>query len=1689
MLDLHSNRLTEVPDELVQLAHLKRLYLHANRIGKLPANFGALKSLEELDVSQNIIAYLPDGIHKCTKLRHIKYNANRVMVMGIFPVPSMTDETVKSWDDDDVWEKVDGQWWGCVYKNIRTGTMKRKPPTGATVVNRVLSMRDAKTWGGELNDLANTVKKRDKSLNFNKLKEAGAPMHMLRLALRNTNSSEWEVGIDTNGDTYYETCLKDPGKYGEFKNRQYDMPMAMDRIGKLMSMQTLHMSLNGVRTIPDSIGTGPLQATLRELHLEFNKIRDLPNTLSKLRCLEELYLGNNMIEKLPKDIGGCLKLRVLRLQFNKLKYLPKSIGNCRNLEVLWLNNNFIRDFPLTMGNCPLEDIKAKNNDEELNKRFVWSEGTPSILYELRRRLSVSISGAPPSVELVGMGVNDEVLIPRQRYQNIIRDRCLEVAMAAENDTKNGSLQARKRAAEKKAKEKNRHQKKGEEILLEPPDDEFDHLTINFNWMGLTEIPPELIELKKKLRILRMVGNKIPSIPTEALAPLGGLLKLNLNANGIESLPDVFGKMRFLQELHLAENRLVAIPHSVMRLKNLQILDAAHNKIVSLSSAIGRLRGILELNFASNVLEDLPKEIGEAVTLRKIDLSHNRLRLIPEEAGNLFRLRKLNLNFNKLSKVPATFGNLSSLRELLLCRNRIRSLPKSLAAVVDVEAEYEKLADNKNKNDPTQEKTMVVGSGMFAEKFVRNEYEERKEGNDRKDEKDEEENEEDDDGKKVNGGGGGSPDSKWKRSWLKRTIANKTASKAKGDASSPYMLLTGVVSSAVEEGMHVAQRQQLWYEPNPGGFSGGSESEGEAAPGPTFQIARGVVCEILSSSSLVVRVTTMGARGIPSILFVPGVMLRTKEEATKIVGGATTSVKLGVPKTATQHQHVVLTFAPEDTDGEGEEAVVDSFLTRLDRSAWLEQHNTGAVGKVVAAVCLRMLPDLPELLETLEAMGGAAEATAAAAEAAAAAASEGKDKKSDRRKRRQSKADPFARDKPEEAATTSVVAGGEETLELNEEEEHLESTIFISVVVLLLSRDAMFNAVDPLTIYSNVPLPVLGDDVSLDGEIAAARHLVPPPMHVSTRVREMCVSGPEINVPKDDDDEVVERGRIIMQSSPLDYAPPTVCVTSMRPLFGLNKDNQSMAAAMAESGGAGEEKRGVNKEHRAKLKVEREERKKIEESIVRISVLVIAGRPMKNRKMYLCEEERPRVVSLSEIELGTPELINKESVPLDPTRLARIARSMGVLASRAGRAAKRGALKILEKAVGPERALEIEERTQKNYQLAAARAIMLQQAAKDRSIAISRGMAASAHRMAKASANMRKEMRNRLIETVTGKFQLDDVSEDSDDQPRVMVSGEEIGEGGVVLKSYSQDFKGMLVGGMRALEKNEVRMLMQRELDEYQEKIREIKEQEEKDKLLGKKKKKKKKKSKKNETAVKDIVPMSIKPSPLANALVVLRLSANKLTEVPETFSHFNAMKFMSVDQNPILSPPSVLANMGIQHIRAYFELRTLRVTQLKNELSKRGVQFHEDRMSPHAERVVAKESRGHLTKHDLTAFDAQVDKLVNGQIVLFRYTAKKIVKNLIRVAAKRQHWYHQKILCEFVKLLEVVELESLAFPNAFVSKKMTRPWGDGMHPTDVRVFIVSLDELFYPQHDNPVSIVKMINERNKLGACPLTYKM
>ena len=990
-------------------------------------------------------------------------------------------------------------------------------------------------------------------------------------------------------------------------------------------------------------------------------------------------------------------------------------------------------------------------------------------------------------------------------------------------------------------------------------------------------------------------------------------------------------MRFLQELHLAENKLIEIPHSIMRLKNLQILDMAHNKLVTISSAVGRLRGITNLNLASNVLEDIPKEIGEAQTLRKIDLSDNRIRLMPDETGNLYRLRKLNLNFNKLTKIPETFSQLSSLKMLLLCRNRIRELPKSLGAVVDVAAEYEKLA-NKLEVDKKkeEEKNLKVafstgGSTKFAEQFIQSEFEEwEKWAAIAKAAEVAAEKEE-----ASSGGGGGGSDGE--DSGKKRK--KKKVPKVKGAALSPYMLLTGIVSSVVEEGTPVIQQQELWQdtgveygsEPdNTGPGSGsGAESEVEGGShrvGAKYQYAKGIVCEIISASSVVIRVTTIGRKNVSSILFIPGNVLCTNYPPAQLNlsgGSSDEKIELGIPKTATQHQHVVLTFAPTKEDKEDDHEDEDGgyigrFMRRLNRSAWLQQKDTGAVGKVLASLCLTLLPDLPDVLLL--------DAAKSAAESGVESGAES------------SKEDTTENNALSDIQLAKTKAEEEADLILTAEEKALEKSVLVTVVVLLLSKDAsMFNTEDILTLYSDVPLPEIPDDESVDGQAATERHLVQPPTHVSSRVREMMISGPFNVAVENKYEEDLERGRILMQSSALEYAPPTVGILAMPPQCGPNVDNPRNDTVEVIQV-------GTTKQHKAEIRAAKKLQEAEKERDRRISVLIVTGRPIKKRNMYMCNEERPLIRSIDEAALGQPVRIEKQKVRLDPSRWAKLAGKVGALALMAGKHLKKNAIKLLEKAVGPERALEIEEKMAKSFDEAQAKALMLRQAAIERSIAMRHGFGPWAARMAKASADIRKTMRNRLIETVTGKFQLDDVSDDSDTPKTLDASTFGFGEADdAIQKTYASDFKGMLVGGIKVLSKEEVHDLMVQELEDYEKLMELEKLKEEKNKKLGLKSKKSKKKTNKEKKAAKKNAKtaMLVKPSLLANSLVVLRLSANKLTEVPETFSYFNRLENVSIDQNPILSPPSLLANMGISHIRAYFALRTLRMTQLKLEFNKR----------------------------------------------------------------------------------------------------------------------------------------------------------
>lgn len=154
--------------------------------------------------------------------------------------------------------------------------------------------------------------------------------------------------------------------------------------------------------------------------------------------------------------------------------------------------------------------------------------------------------------------------------------------------------------------------------------------LNLSKKGLTEFPESAFE-NKELKVLRLYGNKI------------------------DSIPDRISELTQLEKLYVGRNNLKYIPASIGELKNLKILSLQYNEI-----------------------DSLPEEIGDLTSLEQLWLNQNKLTSLPESLGNLKELEILQAKFNQLDSLPNSIGECENLQFIYLNRNNLRSLPKSMA---------------------------------------------------------------------------------------------------------------------------------------------------------------------------------------------------------------------------------------------------------------------------------------------------------------------------------------------------------------------------------------------------------------------------------------------------------------------------------------------------------------------------------------------------------------------------------------------------------------------------------------------------------------------------------------------------------------------------------------------------------------------------------------------------------------------------------------------------------------------------------------------------------------------------------------------------------------------------------------------------------------------------------------------------
>ncbi len=133
-----------------------------------------------------------------------------------------------------------------------------------------------------------------------------------------------------------------------------------DKIAKLKNLKILDISNNNLNNLPDSLCN---LNEIERLNVDYNQLKKLP-PLESLSKLDSLSAYNNEIIKLttlPESLTW------LNLNTNKLKKLPESITKLKELKTLVLSNNLFDSFPeeifqlkslehLDLGGNPIEDI-------------------------------------------------------------------------------------------------------------------------------------------------------------------------------------------------------------------------------------------------------------------------------------------------------------------------------------------------------------------------------------------------------------------------------------------------------------------------------------------------------------------------------------------------------------------------------------------------------------------------------------------------------------------------------------------------------------------------------------------------------------------------------------------------------------------------------------------------------------------------------------------------------------------------------------------------------------------------------------------------------------------------------------------------------------------------------------------------------------------------------------------------------------------------------------------------------------------------------------------------------------------------------------------------------------------------------------------------------------------------------------
>ncbi|KAF9925213.1 hypothetical protein FBU30_004971 [Linnemannia zychae] len=337
-----------------------------------------------------------------------------------------------------------------------------------------------------------------------------------------------------------------------------DIKVVPDSLLKLTKLDVLDLSCNSISSFHSAFKMKKLK-NLRRLNLDHNMLTDI-SPIYKLKSLRELRMNHNFIPFLAIAIQNMTKLKILAIESNSLTTLPESMGKLGNLCELRLSDNRLRALPDSIGSIRTLQVLA------------------------------------------------------------LRSNFLERLPESWKDMENLS-------------------------------------TLDLASNRLTSLPADIVRLPK-LTHLDLHDNRINALP-DKIGQLSNLVVLQLCNNQLKELPRDIGRLKDLHDLVLSFNQLRKLPDEIGKLNKLQELKFDNNPLRSLPKTIQRLTNVRRVYLQGCELHDLPVELGVAFKeLVYLDLSGNRFEVMPA-LDQMTRLEELYISNNMLREIGTSSLNLQT----------------------------------------------------------------------------------------------------------------------------------------------------------------------------------------------------------------------------------------------------------------------------------------------------------------------------------------------------------------------------------------------------------------------------------------------------------------------------------------------------------------------------------------------------------------------------------------------------------------------------------------------------------------------------------------------------------------------------------------------------------------------------------------------------------------------------------------------------------------------------------------------------------------------------------------------------------------------------------------------------------------------------------------------------------------------